>query len=246
VSKSRESGFTEDVRVDRIVGANDLASRGNAAMRAALDLAFVSGPGNIEKARRLSQESIDAFGQRLALSKQRIRALELLDTVRAELPYLTAWWVEESRHAARQPGDLESSSLRTKPADIVALLLAVEQLGRGRVLPPDAMERLLESPFAQVAADVLDRLTTTTEGVGDQLIGPARPVSVGLEQDLGAANLLTGALELPDNLGKLLTFRICQTNHIDLAHASRLAQSRRKAAGQEEHRQSQGLDVTKH
>ncbi|NQW47207.1 MAG: hypothetical protein HQ464_05500, partial [Planctomycetes bacterium] len=128
VSKSRESGFTEDVRVDRIVGANDLASRGNAAMRAALDLAFVSGPGNIEKARRLSQESIDAFGQRLALSKQRIRALELLDTVRAELPYLTAWWVEESRHAARQPGDLESSSLRTKPADIVALLLAVEQL----------------------------------------------------------------------------------------------------------------------
>jgi len=128
VSKSRESVYAQDVRVDRIVGAQDLASRGNAAMRAALDLVFVSGPANIDEAARLSRESIDAFDQRLTLSKQRIRALELLDSVRAELPYLTAWWVEESRHAARQPGDMESGSLRTKPADIVALLLAIEQL----------------------------------------------------------------------------------------------------------------------
>jgi hypothetical protein len=128
VSKSRESVYAQDVRVDRIIGATDLAHRGNAAMRAALDLAFVGGPANIDEAGRLSRESIEAFDQRLTLSAERIRALELLDAVRADLPYLTAWWVEEARHAARQPGDMESGGLRMKPDDIAALLLAVEQL----------------------------------------------------------------------------------------------------------------------
>ena len=128
VSKSRQSVYAYDVRADRIVEANELASRGNAWMREALDLAFVGGPANLAEAVRLSRQSIEAFDQRATLSKQRIQALELLDVIRAELPYLAAWWVEESRHAARQPSDMESGSLRTKPDDIVALLLALEQL----------------------------------------------------------------------------------------------------------------------
>ena len=128
VSASRQSIYARDVRADRIVEANELASLGNAWMREALDLAFVGGPANLTEAARLSRKSIDAFGQRITLSQQRIQALQLLDVVRAELPYLAAWWVEESRHAVRQPSDTESGSLRTKPADIVALLLAVEQL----------------------------------------------------------------------------------------------------------------------
>jgi hypothetical protein len=128
VSKSRQSAYAYDVRADRIVEANDLASRGDAWMRQALDLAFVGGPANLAEAVRLSRQSIDAFDQRETLSKQRIQALQLLDVIRAELPYLAAWWVEESRHAARQPSDMESGSLRTKPGDIVALLLALDQL----------------------------------------------------------------------------------------------------------------------
>jgi hypothetical protein len=128
VSKSRQSAYAYDVRADRIVEANDLASRGDAWMRQALDLAFVGGPANLAEAVRLSRQSIEAFDQRETLSKQRIKALQLLDVIRAELPYLTAWWVEESRHAARQPSDMESGSLRTKPGDIVALLLALDQL----------------------------------------------------------------------------------------------------------------------
>jgi hypothetical protein len=128
VSKSRQAVYAQDVRADRIIEANELASLGNARMREALDLAFVGGPNNLAEAVRLSRQSIEAFDQRMTLSRQRIQALELLDIIRAELPYLAAWWVEESRHAARQPMDAESGSLRTKPADIVALLLAVEQL----------------------------------------------------------------------------------------------------------------------
>jgi hypothetical protein len=128
VSKSRESVYAHDVRADRIVEATELSSRGNAWMREALDLAFVGGPAKLAEAVRLSRQSIEAFDQRMKLTSQRIQALELLDVVRSELPYLAAWWVEESRHAARQPSDTESGSLRVKPADVVALLVAVEQL----------------------------------------------------------------------------------------------------------------------
>lgn len=128
VSKSRQSVYAQDVRADRIIEANELASRGNARMREALDLAFVGGPANMAEASRLTRASIEAFDQRMAISRQRVQSLELLDVVRAELPYLAAWWVEESRHSVRQPSDTDSGSLRMKPADIAALLLAVEQL----------------------------------------------------------------------------------------------------------------------
>lgn len=128
VSKSREAIYAYDVRADRIVEAHELARRGNAGMREALDLTFVGGPANLAEAVRLSRLSVEAFDQRLALSRRRVHALELLDVIRAELPYLAAWWVEESRHTAREPSDSESESLNTKPADFVALLLAVEQL----------------------------------------------------------------------------------------------------------------------
>jgi len=128
VAKSREAVYTYDVRADRIVEATLLASRGNATMREALDLAFVGGPANLAEAIRFSGQSQDAFNQCMTLARQRLQALGLLDVVRAEVPYLAAWWVEELRHAAREPTDAESGGLLTKPSDIVALLLAVEQL----------------------------------------------------------------------------------------------------------------------
>jgi hypothetical protein len=128
VSKSRESMYAHDVRADRIVGASELSNRGHAAMRAALDLAFVGGAANIDRAVQLSRVGLEAFNERMTLTSQRIRVLELLDSVRSELPFLVAWWVEESRHVVRQPGDMESGSVRVKPADIVALLTAVDQL----------------------------------------------------------------------------------------------------------------------
>ena len=151
VSKSRQSAYFQDVRADRIIGAEDLAERGNALMRTALDLIFVGGPANIQEAARLARQSIALFDQRVTLSTQRIRSLELLDTVRAELPYLAAWWVEEARHAARVPDDLESAGIRTKSTDIQALLLAVEQLEQvidGSVAPAGT---------AATAAGMLDK-----------------------------------------------------------------------------------------
>jgi hypothetical protein len=141
ISKSRESAYSQDVRADRLVDADDLPQRGNVSMRTALDLVFVGGSANIQEAARLSRESIALFDQREMLAKQRRRAIELLDNVRAELPYLAAWWVEEARHVARVPDDKESAVVRTKATDIQAVLLAVEQLERvldGTVAPVDA------------------------------------------------------------------------------------------------------------
>lgn len=141
VSKSRQAAYPEDVRADRILGADDLVQRGNAVMRTALDLMFVGGPANIDEAARLSREAIALFDRREALASQRMLAIQLLDTVRAELPYLAAWWVEEARHVARVPDDKESAGVRTKATDIQAALLAVEQLERmldANVAPIDA------------------------------------------------------------------------------------------------------------
>ncbi|HVT90704.1 MAG TPA: hypothetical protein VHD56_17750, partial [Tepidisphaeraceae bacterium] len=87
----------------------------------------------------------------------------------------------------------------------------------GRLLPLDAAERLLEPSLAQVSPEVLDGLPAAAEGVGDLLIGPAGSIRIGLQQDLGAANLLAGALELPDDPQDLFTFPLCQTNDVYFA-----------------------------
>ncbi|MBM4010424.1 MAG: hypothetical protein FJ286_03450 [Planctomycetes bacterium] len=143
ISKSRQSAYSQDVRADSPVDADDLAQRGNASMRTALDLVFVGGSANVQEAARLSRESIALFDQREMLAKQRRRAIELLDTMRAELPYLAAWWVEEARHLARVPDYRDSALIRTKATDLQALLLAVGQLKQvldGSVALVDAAE----------------------------------------------------------------------------------------------------------
>lgn len=160
MSKSRQSVYSQDVRADRIIGSEDLANQGDAAMRAAFDLVFVGGVANIDKAAALAREGIDAFDQRVTLSTRKIRALELLDAVSAELPHLITWWVEELRHAVRQQGDRESAVLIRKPADIVALLAAVEQLEQA----VDAMVTTSadESALAASVANI-DELCSTCE-----------------------------------------------------------------------------------
>ena len=224
VSKSRESVYSQDVRVDRIVGTTDLAQRGNATMRAALDLAFVGGSANIDEAGRLSRESIEAFDQRLALSTQRVRALALLDAVRAELPYLTAWWVEEARHAARQPGDTESSSLRTKPADLEALLLAVEQLE----LILDAKGKPgQEDPATAGTIDKADELRPRCEAMFASLKAAYTDDCADLATQAPDSPRTHGrirrALEVPLALGDLRMRLLRRADNLDRRHAALMA-----------------------
>src|SRR5690606_1346247 len=130
--------------------------------------------------------------------------------------------------------------------DDLRLLPAGEQLRRGRVLPLDAVERLLDTPFAQVSPHILHSLSATAEGVGDLPIRPPRPASVSLQEYLGTPNLLAGAFDLLDDLCELIPFLGCQVNDVYLTHESLLARRPAKIAGKEDHRQSQFLGMTKH
>lgn len=191
VSKSRESVYAQDVRADRIIGTEDLANRGNAAMRAAFDLVFVGGAANIDKAVALSREGIEAFDHRVTLSARKLQALELLDAVRAELPYLVTWWVEELRHAVRQQGDMESGGIGKKPADIVALLTAVEQLEQavdGMVTAADG------EPTLTASVDRLDELCSACE----TLFGSLKSVFL-----TDCADLATQAPDSPRTYGRI-------------------------------------------
>ena len=191
VSKSRQSVYAQDVRVDRIIGTEDLANRGNAAMREAFDLVFVGGAVNIDKAVALSREGLDAFDQRVTLSARKLQALELLDAVRAELPYLVTWWVEELRHAVRQQGDMESGGVGRKPAEIVALLTAVEQLEQA----VDAMLTTGEDePTLTASVDNLDELCSTCE----TLFGSLKSVFL-----TDCADLATQAPDSPRTYGRI-------------------------------------------
>ena len=191
IAKSRQAVYSQDVRADRIIGTEDLANRGNAAMRAAFDLVFVGGAANIDKAVALSREGIEAFDQRITISARIRQSLELLDRVRAELPYLVTWWVEELRHAVRQQGDLESGALRRKPADVVALLTAVEQLEQA----VDAMLTTGEDePTLTASVDRLDELRSTCE----TLFGSLKSVFL-----TDCADLATQAPDSPRTYGRI-------------------------------------------
>jgi hypothetical protein len=190
VSMSRQASYPQDVRTDRILGADDLVQRGNTLMRTALDLIFVGGPANIEEAARLSREAIALFDQREALAGQRMRAIQLLDTVRAELPYLAAWWVEEARHAARVPDDKESAGVRTKATDIQAALVAVEQL-----------EQVLDGNLAPIAAST----PAGTPDKAEELRARCEAAFMALRSSYldDCADLATQAPDSPRTLGRI-------------------------------------------
>lgn len=75
-------------------------------------------------------------------------------------------------------------------------------------------------------ANVLHRLGTTTECLGDLSIRPRRTIGIRLQQNLRPSNLLTTSFQFPDNAAKHFPFLICQTNHILLLHQSLLALER--------------------
>jgi hypothetical protein len=224
ISKSRQSAYSWDVRADRIGGATDLTARGNATMRTALDLVFVGGPANIQEAMRLSGESIALFEQRMTLSAQRIRALQLLDTVRAELPYLAAWWVEEARHATRVPQDLESAGIRPTSTDFEALLLAIEQLEQvidGDVAPEGT------TPTASDALDKADDLRAGCEAAFSAFRSAYQNDCADLATQApdspGTLARIRRVLAVPLVLGELRMRLLRRADDLDRRHAALMA-----------------------
>ena len=70
--------------------------------------------------------------------------------------------------------------------------------------------------------DLLNSLHATRERFGNPLVGPVRTIGIRLEQHLSTADLLTGSLELPDDMLKLKPFLIRKSNDILLLHGNLL------------------------
>jgi len=99
-------------------------------------------------------------------------------------------------------------------------LLARQQFLHRRLRPFDPVERLFESPLDQPLAKPFDRSGPTRKRLGDPLVGPIRPVGVGLQQNLSTPNLLAGSLQLLDHALKLIPLLIRQSHHVQLPHGT--------------------------
>ena len=117
-------------------------------------------------------------------------------------------------------------ALRGRPqtqGDDVSLLFAVEQFRDRGELPPFSFQRLLEPSQHASLANVLDGLGAARKGVGDPLVGPRRPVRIGLQENLSAAHFLAAPVELAERLSTDLAFLGCESNDVPFFAAWKLS-----------------------
>ena len=121
-------------------------------------------------------------------------------------------------------------ALRGRPqtqGDDVSLLFAVEQFRDRGELPPFSFQRLLEPLQHASLANVLDGLGAARKGVGDPLVGPRRPVRIGLQENLSAAHFLAAPVELAERLLTDLAFLCRESNDVPfLRHGNSLGSRR--------------------
>ena len=125
----------------------------------------------------------------------------------------------------QQPQTPVGEALRWRPqacGDDLRFLLAVEQFGPWRLRAWLAVEGEVEPQQHQSFANVLHRLGAAADGLGDLGVGPVRTVYICLQQDLGAAHLLGGTLELLDHLRQCGPFLSGETDDILLLHGRTL------------------------
>ena len=94
------------------------------------------------------------------------------------------------------------------------LLFAVQPLEARGQRPRFAFQRPLEPLKHATLANVLNGLGAARKGVGNLLVGPRRPVGIGLQENLRPAYLLTAPLELADRLSTDLAFLVGESNDV--------------------------------
>ena len=131
VSRAGEAAYGRDVRADAFLtsdAAVEYYAEAHQEMRWAFDFAFVGGPAAMAESRRLAATSLVKFDRLVKIADQRTRALNLLDNIRAELPFLATWWVGEQRAVVRQMGDGGIAPAEPPAFDWPAMLVATDQL----------------------------------------------------------------------------------------------------------------------
>ena len=95
--RAQDALYPTDVRTDAISRIFTPQIEAQNKMRLAIDLTFVGDPASLAHAAQLVDESDQLFSQVLTMSDVASRTLRYADTVKSDLPWLTAWWVGEMR-----------------------------------------------------------------------------------------------------------------------------------------------------
>jgi hypothetical protein len=82
------------------------------------------------------------------------------------------------------------------------------------------VERRFKTALNQPLSNQLYRSGSTGERLGDPLVGPLRPIGIGLQQNLGTPNFWARPLQLLDNASKLIALLIRQSHDINLLHGT--------------------------
>lgn len=186
---SRLVTYAVDIRYD--VTSLDTASmqEHGATMRRAFDLAFVGGPKAFAEVTELCRTSQEGYEKLVEQSDRYTRLVALVDQIRAELPYLAAWWVGEQRHAARVTNDNDTSALRIDNGTWNNMLRALEQVTTISMTVIGRQQPLTQDTFLEVGD------TYETGGRAFALIRAA--------YDADCSNLATHAPDSPTTLGAI-------------------------------------------
>ena len=119
--------------------------------------------------------------------------------------------------ARQQPQRPVRVALRGRPqaqGDDLRLLFAVQPLEARGQRPRFAFQRPLKPIKHATLTNVFNGLGAARKGVGNLLVGPRRPVGIGLQENLRPAYLLTAPLELADRLSTDLAFLVGESNDV--------------------------------
>lgn len=120
LAASREVSLAWNVRLDRFPAHLQRQHEADDQLRRGIDLAFVGGPAACAEAGSLARQARERFDELMVGLRQRDEAVRTYDTVRAELPYLAAWWVDDQQRGSKN----DQASARV---DWESLLVAYEE-----------------------------------------------------------------------------------------------------------------------
>jgi hypothetical protein len=177
LAASREVSLAWNVRLDRFPAHLDRQLEADDLLRRGIDLAFVGGPAACAEAGALARQARERFEDLMVGLRLRDEAVLTFDTVRAELPYLAAWWVDDRQrgsHNDQASARVDWESLLVAYEEFQALFLqALVRPAADTVDQPEFLElieakrRRLDGLFAALKAGYLDHCEFLADRAAD-------------------------------------------------------------------------------
>jgi hypothetical protein len=118
----------------------------------------------------------------------------------------------------QRPAPVACGRLPQSQGDQFRFCLAIELGRRGRFGSLLALQCQLKTFCHQPFAEILDRLHTAVESLGNPAVSPSRPISIRFQQYLSPTNFLRRSLEMLDDFLTNATFFFRETHDELLVH----------------------------